>query len=153
MRLLNKAVSACFMTCSVTAMLWCVTPAWAADGNLPVEPKQSLKEMPVLTGVEWQSLQPETKMAFILGIGHVVTIEENVIGRHPELKRKGFVAKLAEGLEGVPMDGIIQSVDTFYAKNPDDLGLPVMGVIWQQIVKPKLKAGIADRPFASEYGQ
>lgn len=112
------------------------------------EPKEM--QMPVLTGEEWKNLQPDAKIAFVWGVGHVVTIEENVLYRHPELQRKGFVAKLAEGLRGVPMNDIVQQVDVYYRDNPDDLDLPVMRVIWKQIVKPKLAAGIADRPLGQE---
>lgn len=111
---------------------------------------KELKEMPVLTGEEWRNLQADAKIAFVWGVGHVVTIEENVQHRHPELQRKGFVAKLAEGLRGVPMNDIVQQVDAYYRDNPDDLDLPVMRVIWKQIVKPKLAAGIADRPLGQE---
>jgi hypothetical protein len=111
---------------------------------------KELKEMPVLTGEEWKNLQADSKLAFVWGIGHVVTIEENVQHRHPDLQRKGFVAKLAEGLRGVPMNEIVQRVDAYYSSNPDDLDLPVMRVIWRQIVKPKLASGIADRPLSSE---
>ena len=118
---------------------------YAAAEKTPGDLSKELQEMPVLTGEEWQTLQPDTKLAFIWGIGHVVTIEEHVIQRHPELKKEGFVAKLAEGLRGVPMNTIIQEIDAYYQKNPDDLDLPVMRVIWTQLVKPKLKTGIADQ--------
>ena len=118
-----------------------------AEEKTPTDLSRELKEMPVLTGDQWQTFQPDTKIAFIWGIGHVVTIEEHVMQRHPELRRQGFSAKLAEGLRGVPMNTIIQEIDSYYQKNPDDLDLPVMRVIWGQIVKPKLKTGIADQPL------
>jgi hypothetical protein len=121
--------------------------AFAADEKTPNDLNLELKEMPVLTGEEWQTFRPETKIAFIWGIGHVVTIEEHVIKRHPELSRQGFTAKLAEGLRGIPMNNIIQVIDSYYQNNPDDLDLPVMRVIWSQIVKPKLKTGVADQPL------
>ena len=127
--------------------------AFAAEEKTPADLSKDLKEMPVLTGDEWQTLRPDTKIAFIWGIGHVVTIEEHVIQRHPELKREGFTAKLAEGLRGVPMETIIQDIDSYYRKNPDDLDLPVMRVIWSQLVKPKLKTGIADQPLTNPGGQ
>jgi len=115
-----------------------------------LETNKDLDEMPVLRGEQWLSFQHDTKVAFIWGIGHVVTIEEHVKQRHPELQRNGFESKLAEGLKGVPMNSIIQTVDSFYQRNPDDLDLPVMRVIWAQIVKPKLKTGIADRPLTKQ---
>lgn len=126
--------------------------ALAVEEAMPLETEKELKEMPVLTGEQWQTLQPDTKIAFIWGIGHVVTIEENVLQRHPELVRNDFVSKLAEGLRGVPMNAIIEETDAYYLRNPDDLDLPVMRVIWSQIVKPKLKTGIADVPISKQDG-
>ena len=124
--------------------------ALAAPEAMAVDTSQELRAMPVLTGDDWKVMAPDSKLAFILGIGHVVTIEEYVLQRHPELQRKGFVAKLAEGLRGVPMNDIIQQVDAYYQKNPDDLDLPVMRVIWRQLVKPRLSSGIADQPLTRQ---
>ncbi|WP_183363095.1 hypothetical protein [Geomonas limicola] len=124
-------------------------PAFGVEEMTPTDLSRELEEMPVLTGEEWQTLQLDTKVAFIWGVGHVVTIEENVVQRHPELKRPDFTAKLAEGLRGVPMSTIIQAVDAYYRNNPDDVDMPVLRVVWRQLVKPKLKTGIADRPLAT----
>lgn len=134
---------------ALVALFAGVGSVFAAELPIQEDTGKTLREMPVLTGAQWQMLQPDAKIAFIWGIGHVVTVEENVIQKHPELKRVGFTAKLAEGLKGVSMDAIIQKVDGFYRDHPEDGDLPVLGVIWAQLVRPNLKAGIADRPFAS----
>lgn len=139
--------------CSMLALLAGLAGAGTVDaaqeiGSLDTD--QELKEMPVLTGEMWQTLQSDAKVAFIWGVGHVVTIEEHVMQRHPELQRVGFEAKLAEGLRGVPMNSIIKEVDTYYQKYPEDLDLPVLRVIWSRIVKPKLKTGIGDRPLVKD---
>jgi hypothetical protein len=114
--------------------------------------KQSL-EMPVMTGAEWQQLGGEAKIAFIWGIGHVVTIEEHVVQRHPELAKPDFPTKLAEGLRGVQMNTIVEELDRYYRTHPADINLPVMKVIWRQLVKPKLSTGIANRPIDHEQEQ
>jgi hypothetical protein len=145
-----KITGFCCMLACLVGLAGGSTAAFAADATTQLETGMELKEMPVLTGDQWQTLGPDAKIAFIWGVGHVVTIEEHVMQRHPELARKGFVAKLAEGLRGVPMKNIVQEVDTYYQKNPDDLDLPVMRVVWRQIVKPKLKTGIADRPLIKQ---
>ena len=144
-----REVARFFLVFSLIASLTGVGVALAAGEKTPSDLSKELQEMPVLTGKQWQTLRHDTKIAFIWGIGHVVTIEENVMQRHPELKRQGFTAKLAEGLRGVPMDAIIQDIDAFYQKNPEDLDLPVMRVIWSQLVRPKLKTGIADQPLTN----
>ena len=152
MKIRREVTRFCFVV-ALFAILVGVGFAFAADEKTPSDLSKELKEMPVLTGEQWVTLQPDTKIAFIWGIGHVVTIEENVIQRHPELKKQGFVAKLAEGLRGVPMKAIIKDIDDYYQKYPDDRDLPVMRVIWSQIVRPKLKTGIADRPLANQSEQ
>jgi hypothetical protein len=108
---------------------------------------RNIKEMPVLTGDVWQFMSSDAKVAFVWGIGHVATIERQMTELHPELHREGFSAKLAEGLVGVPMNSIILEIDTYYKKNQDDLKAPVMEVIWDEIVKPKIKTGIANQPL------
>ncbi|HBB69413.1 MAG TPA: hypothetical protein DCZ89_06135 [Geobacter sulfurreducens] len=134
----------------VAAGVGMVDHALAAELPVALETGTELKEMPVLDGESWQSMSPDAKIAFIWGVGHVVTIEEHVIQRHPELLRKDFVAKLGDGLRGVPMSSIIEQVDGYYRQNPDDLDLPVMRVIWSEVVRPRLKAGIADQPFREQ---
>ncbi|GFO68004.1 hypothetical protein GMLC_15830 [Geomonas limicola] len=148
---IKNVVRHCFALALVVSLVGAGS-VFAADLPIQNDTGKTLQEMPVLTGAQWQVLQPDAKVAFIWGIGHVVTIEENVIQKHPELKRVGFTAKLAEGLKGVSMDTIIQRVDGFYRDHPEDGDLPVLGVIWAQLVRPNLKAGIADRPFASSTG-
>jgi hypothetical protein len=124
-----------------------------AAPDTPLDASKKLEEMPVMTGQEWQVMNPDAKIAFVWGIGHVVTVEEHVVNRHPELKRNDFVAKLGEGLKGIPMRDIVQRVNDFYKGNPDAINLPVMRVIWGQIVKPRLSSGVADQPLQKDEEQ
>lgn len=117
-----------------------------ANGS-ELEAARESREMPVLTGDIWQTMTPEAKIAFVWGVGHVVTIEQHVEAKHPELKRPGFVTKLGEGLRGEPMNGIVRSVDDYYQDHPEDLDFPVMRVIWAQMVRPKLRTGVANQPM------
>jgi len=124
--------------------------AAAADQPLPVDTSKELKEMPVLTGDVWLKLHQDTKLAFIWGVCHVVTIEQHVVKKHPDLAKPDFPTKLAEGLDGVLMNSIVAQIDTFYHNNPDDLDVPVMSVLWGQIVRPRLTTGIDNRPINKE---
>ena len=141
-----KLIRFCSMLGLVTTLA-----GWSFDVSAADKPQadinQKLNEMPVLTGDVWQKMAPDEKVAFVWGIGHVVSIERQVEERHPELKRDGFVAKLAEALAGIPMNTIVQEVDKYYNENPDDLGIAVMEVIWDDMVKPRIKSGIANLPL------
>jgi hypothetical protein len=136
--------------------LWCVLglfglAAW--DGNavaaesLPAGTGKDLKEMPVLTGTVWQTMTANEKVAFVWGIGHVVTVEWQAAQLRPSLKQEDVAAKLAEGLVGMSMNDIVQGIDGYYKDNPDDLEAPVLAVIWDEMVKPKIKTGIGNIPL------
>ncbi|MBF0523838.1 MAG: hypothetical protein HQK56_01935 [Deltaproteobacteria bacterium] len=104
--------------------------------------------MPVLTGDLWQKMTHDSKVAFIWGFGHVVTIEQHLMHKFPELKRDSFVPKVVEGMAGIPMNDVVARVDKYYSENPDHLKDPVTKVMWDTMIKPNIKAGIAGRPLA-----
>ncbi len=105
------------------------------------------KEMRLLKGDLWQQMTLNSKVAFVWGMGHVVEIEKELMHRFPRLKRDSFVLKVLEGMADVPMSTVVTEVDAFYQANPDKLSTPVVQVIWDQLIKPNIKTGIAGRPL------
>ncbi|MBF0549856.1 MAG: hypothetical protein HQK60_04920 [Deltaproteobacteria bacterium] len=103
--------------------------------------------MPVLTGDVWQKMTPDSKVAFIWGFGHVVTIEQHLMHKFPELKRDSFVPKVVEGMAGIPMNDVVARVDKYYSDNPDQIKEPVTKAIWVTMIRPNIKTGIAGRPL------
>lgn len=117
----------------------------SAEEKLPADANTSLKEMPVLAGDVWQKMTHDEKVAFIWGMGHMLSIERNMIAKHPEVKKTGFTCKMAEGLAGISMNDIIDDIDKYYRENPDDLQAPVIEVIWDDIAKPRIKPDVMDK--------
>ncbi len=107
------------------------------------------KEMPVLKGDQWLAMDENAKVAFIWGAGHVVTIEEVIMEKYPDQKRDTFVAKVVEASTNSPMtmSQVAAMVDKFYQENPDKTDTPVMAVIWDTMIKPNIKTGIAGQPL------
>lgn len=105
--------------------------------------------MPVLKGDVWQKMTHDSKVAFIWGFGHVVSIEQHLMEKFPELKRDSFVAKVVEGMADIPMEKVVARVDQYYEANPNELATPVTNVIWDLMIKPNIKTGIAGRPLKS----
>ena len=101
----------------------------------------------LLRGDLWQQMTPDSKIAFIWGMGHVVDIEQALMERYPELKRDSFVMKVVEGMADMPMNDIVPEIDNFYKANPDKLNMLVAAVIWDTMIKPNIKTGIAGRPL------
>lgn len=110
--------------------------------------KQGLEEtlgMPVLKGDVWQKMTHDSKIAFIWGFGHVVSIEQNLMEKFPELNRDSFVTKVVEGMADIPMETVIARVDEYYLANPQKIETPVTNVIWDLMIRPNIKTGIAGR--------
>ena len=103
--------------------------------------------VPILTGELWQKMTPDSKVAFIWGFGHVVTIEQHLMDKYPELKRDSFVPKVVEGMADIPMNEVVARVDQYYSAHPDQLKEPVTKAIWDTMIKPNIKTGIAGRPL------
>lgn len=107
------------------------------------------REMPVLKGDTWMVMDENAKIAFIWGVGHVVTIEQVIMERYPDQKRDTFVMKVVEASNASPatMSQVAAAIDKFYTDNPDKLDTPVMAVIWDTMVKPNITTGIAGQPL------
>ncbi len=114
----------------------------SAGGEIDKDVKVSL-----LRGDLWQQMTADSKLAFIWGMGHVVDIEQALMERYPELKKDGFVMKVVEGMADIPMNDVVRKIDNFYKANPDKLDMSVAAVIWDTMIKPNIKTGIAGRPL------
>ncbi len=118
----------------------------SAEESIGPETAANLKEMPLLKGDVWQKMTQDEKVAFVWGMGHVATMERAAVDQYPELKQESFAAKLCLGIAGMPMNRIVNAVDTYYKENPGQTADPVIKVIWDKLVQPKLTAGSATLP-------
>ena len=66
---------------------------------------------------------------------------------YPELKRESFVVKAVEGIGDVQINEIVANVDKFYKAHPDRANLSVIRVIWDTMIRPNIKTGIAGKPL------
>lgn len=118
-----------------------------ADRKAMEQGMQNSLGVPVLTGELWQKMTHDSKVAFIWGFGQVVTIEQHLMDKYPELKRDSFVPKVVEGMADIPMNEVVARVDQYYSANPDQIKEPVTKAIWDTMIRPNIKTGIAGRPL------
>ncbi|MEN6440876.1 MAG: hypothetical protein ABFD97_20070 [Syntrophobacter sp.] len=134
-----------FTTCSFDVSAAEKSPEQKADRKAIEKGLQDSLGMPILTGELWQKMTHDSKVAFIWGFGHAVTIEHHVMEKYPELKRDSFAPKVVEGMANIPMNEVVARVDKYYSANPDQIKEPVTKVIWVTMIKPNIKTGIAGR--------
>ncbi len=135
-----------FTVCSFDVLAIEKTPEQKADRKGVEKGLQDSLGMPVLTGDLWQNMTHDCKVAFIWGFGTVVSIEQYLMEKYPDLKRDSFVPKVVEGMADIPMKDVVARVDQYYSSNPNKIKEPVTNVIWDVMIKPNIKTGIAGRP-------
>ena len=52
---------------------------------------------------------------------------------------KTFMRQAARGLAGTTVAEAVKRVDAWYAANPDRMDVPVLSVLWLDIIKPRMK--------------
>src|SRR4030042_4227631 len=87
-----------FIACSFDVLAAELTPEQKAGREGLAQGLEDSLGMPILNGDLWQKMTHDTKVAFIWGFGHVVSIEQYLMEKYPELKRDSFVAKVVEGM-------------------------------------------------------
>jgi hypothetical protein len=127
----------------LTFVLICMLlAAWSSN----VSAKEEIKA-PLLTGNTWITMSQDQKTAYIWGAGDIVDLEQEIMEIYPELKRESFVTKAVEGIGDVTINDIVSTVDAFYNDNPDQVNLSVIRVVWDTMIRPNIKTGIAGKPL------
>jgi hypothetical protein len=102
---------------------------------------------PLLNGLTWVKMSQDQKAAYIWGVGDIIDLEQEIMELYPELKRDSFVTKAVEGIGDVKINAIVINVDAYYRENPNKANLTVIRVIWDTMIKPNIKTGIAGKPL------
>jgi hypothetical protein len=111
-----------------------------------VSAKEEIKA-PLLTGETWVQMSQDQKSAYIWGAGDIIDLEQEIMEIYPELKRDSFVSKAVEGIGDVKISDIVSTVDSYYRDNPAKINLSVIRVVWDTMIKPNIKTGIAGKPL------
>jgi hypothetical protein len=90
-------------------------------------------------GNDWQKSSVDQKRAFLFGIANAISVAVGWDARHVPEGQTTFSRRAASGLSGVSLAEAVNRVDAWYAANPTRLDMPVVGVLWLDIAKPKLE--------------
>ena len=92
----------------------------------------------------------DNKLSFLFGMDTAIATEYFVNSREAELAAKNGkmpvsnLSKFEKGwmkaFKDVKRTTIVEEVDAWYAAHPDRLDRPVLGVLWFELVEPRLAA-------------
>ena len=117
-------------------MVQAANPAPPAAKPDPAQSAPAQVDLSFPDGEDWPNATEREKMAYLLGIRDMATAEYQLTGPNP--KRRTLVEKLVEGLDGMTLKQIMESIDGYYKANPDQQKRPILEVIWFQLVVPKV---------------
>lgn len=123
------------------------TPAAGEKLDPHKYPVLSQSEVAVLKGDLWTTASRDSKIAFVWGVCSMIEVERIAMEMTPAIKVRNVSAVAAEGLKSLPMNDIVRTVDEYYKANPANLDVPVLQIIWDKMVLPMVRTGVAGRPL------
>jgi hypothetical protein len=96
---------------------------------------EALAQPVVVDGNMWLSSTPESRKAFLVGAANMIGMETAYA------KKKGIAPPpigemAAKAVEGLTLEQIMDRITQWYEANPQRHDVPVMGVIWIDLIKP-----------------
>lgn len=120
-----------------TLRAWRATAAFVAA--LALCPASAQRAPVVVDGELWLSSTPEVRKAFLVGAGSMIAMETAYAskkGTPPPVA--GAMAR--DALQALTLDQIAERVTRWYQTHPSRRNMPVMGVIWIDMVDPGVAA-------------
>lgn len=94
-------------------------------------------DSPMADGVMWEESSHVEKTAYLVGAGNFLTVEYIVQQKseNQPSDEQSAIRRWWDELEDVSLDELIETVDTFYRDNPNQMTVPVLVVIWNAFVE------------------
>jgi hypothetical protein len=89
----------------------------------------------VVDGEMWLRSSPEIRKAFLVGAGNMIALEKAYATRKGTAQPAAG-AMAGKAVEGMSLDQLSERITRWYQTNPQRHDVPVMGVIWIDLVKP-----------------
>jgi hypothetical protein len=103
--------------------------------GLVVSGPASAQQRVVVDGDKWLSATPEARRVFLAGAANKIALE-SAYSKRDGTPQAAAGAMAAKAVEGMTLDQISERITRWYEANPGRRNVPVMGVIWFDIVAP-----------------
>lgn len=96
-------------------------------------------EIPLVNGELWTQSTEQVKKGYLIGIANLAQVEIAYYGAKPPPDTQSFLPRMARGLKGQSLNGVLEALDRWYAAHPDQMQRPILDTIWFEIVVPGLQ--------------
>jgi hypothetical protein len=119
------------VACYVTAAALLVGFAATAEGARAEEGDAAPRI--VVDGTDWIESTSIQRQAFLVGVANMIVAETAYAKRHGAATPP-VSEKITAAVSEMKLDEIEARISRWYEANPDRIGMPVMGVVWKDIV-------------------
>ncbi|GAB7078685.1 hypothetical protein [Megalodesulfovibrio paquesii] len=123
------------LVCILSAMAFVVCAGLGAA----MAAQEKACDMPVITGEHWSNATAQEKVAFLAGMATIIELEQEVQGETPDTC-KTLIQSWVKGIGDVRIAEMRNKLDQWFEKHPDKKSEPVVKVLWDLYVSPKLSA-------------
>lgn len=119
----------------------------SAVEEIPPEPANPVDQF---TGKYWVNTIEGNKKAYLFGIESAIAVEYFISKQSASKTGRGakkqaytlspFEKGWMAAFKDTTRDQIMQEIDKWYAEHPDQLDRPVLSVIWNDLIEPRLDA-------------
>lgn len=113
----------------------------------------SASDAPAVTLSHWVSSTDSERYAFLLGFVSMVDLERTWQANKPVSLSRSLVRGWSTGFEGMTLGDIDLALQNHARNNPQDLDKPVIQMIWQDVVQPRLSEEMRKEVRNAYYGQ
>ena len=115
-----------------------VSPGGVAPSaaSLPTPTQSSAKPL-IVNGYLWLRSTNDQRKAFLIGAANMIALEE-AYAEKKHISPPPAADQAKEALQGLTLDDIAKHVTAWYEANPTRHDVPVIGVIWIDMVKPAI---------------
>lgn len=89
-------------------------------------------------GNDWKSSTETERAVYLVGISNMISVGNAYDQRKVPGQDKTFMRQAARGLSGTTVPEAMRRVDAWYAANPNQLDVPILSVLWIDVVKPRI---------------
>lgn len=90
-------------------------------------------------GRDWRNSTETERAAYLVGVSNMISVGNAYDKKKVPGQDRTFMRQAARGLAGTTVAEAVERVDAWYTANPDRMDVPVLSVLWLDIVKPRMK--------------
>jgi hypothetical protein len=107
-------------------------------GAMLALPSYATHAFQLADGNDWKNSSQPERAAYLIGISNTISVGNAYDQRKVPGEDTTFMRQAARGLSETTVPEAVRRIDAWYAANPGRLDVPVLSVLWIDIVKPKL---------------